>query len=154
MGMTGTYGFVNAGLTRKDALRSTLAVPGDGADHRFPLDAMVSPFRRASLVLHAAFSPGYGSGPANMAVSLEASLDGTNWLVMTIHDRLAVPPDPLTNPPDAIVGDQHIQAEAILVDADLQAEVADVINHFPYYRLVCNSPTVPCTITAWLHASG
>jgi hypothetical protein len=154
MGFTATHGFVNDALTRKDALRDLLVVPADSADHAFPVDGMVGPFRRASIVVDADFNAAYGAGPAGMTMEVQASFDGVDWFVTTIHDRLAVPPAPLVNDPDAIIGDQHIQAEAIVLDTDIHAEVADIINHFPYYRLVFNTATIPCDLRAWLHTSG
>lgn len=152
MGMTGTYCFCdNVALPAApgsvyyclDVQESTPTVPG-----------MVSPFRRASLLISAVFEPAYGSGAAGMLLELQASLDGATWFKHTIHDRLATVPDPLVADPDAIVGAQDLQTQAVVVDTDMNAEVADTQNHFPYFRLAVTNPTKPCTLSAWLHASG
>jgi hypothetical protein len=152
MGMTGTYGFANN--VTIPAAPGTVYFYSDVQESTPTVPGMVSPFRRAGLRIKVAFDPAYGDGAAGMEVSLEASLDGTDWFTTTIHDRLATVPVPLTDPPDAASALQDLQADGIGIDGDLDAEVADTQNHWPYFRLCIVNATIPCTLSAWLHASG
>lgn len=150
--MGAIYGFVNPTKTRKDADRGVLAVPGDGVSQVLQVDGIVAPFERASVIMEVDFDETYGAGPAGMTVSFDVSPDGTTWYDTTVHDRLSVPPDPLVDNADAVMGVQDIQAEAIVIDTDTKAEVAELINWFPYIRMEITSATIPCWVRAQLVA--
>ena len=130
-------------------------VSPSGATQYLTAIRTITPFEgRASILMNADFAGAYGSGNAAMTVALQVSLDGDTWYTTTIHDRLQIPTNEAVSAAADVAAAQNIQVDGVTINTDLKAEIADIVNWFPYMRLLVVNPHAACTISAWLVSAG